>query len=290
MQPNLVQTLEHTPAFVHGGPFANIAHGCNSVIATRTALKLADYVVTEAGFGADLGAEKFMNIKCRKAGLAPDCVVLVATVRALKMNGGVAKADLGAAGMTELATRVAQIADDGGAAFALSYPDEMALGDKIQTIARRIYRADGAVIDARITKRLHEWEAQGHGALPVCVAKTRGRGASVRGRAIDEGARGDALRVRRRVLSGVAVMAHAWTCGAPAPRAVIAPGAARGGAARRVMALDRRLRPDHTRRGGLAHGADRQYRRCNRQCTRISRAWGGPLRAPAPRPCTPGGG
>jgi formate--tetrahydrofolate ligase len=96
MQPNLVQTLENNPAFVHGGPFANIAHGCNSVIATKTALKLADYVVTEAGFGADLGAEKFMNIKCRKAGLAPDCVVLVATVRAMKMNGGVAKADLGA--------------------------------------------------------------------------------------------------------------------------------------------------------------------------------------------------
>ncbi|NNU81257.1 formate--tetrahydrofolate ligase [Halovulum dunhuangense] len=95
MQPNLVQTLENNPAFVHGGPFANIAHGCNSVIATTTALKLADYVVTEAGFGADLGAEKFMNIKCRKAGLAPDAVVIVATVRALKMNGGVAKADLG---------------------------------------------------------------------------------------------------------------------------------------------------------------------------------------------------
>ncbi|MEM7723399.1 MAG: formate--tetrahydrofolate ligase, partial [Pseudomonadota bacterium] len=96
MQPNLVQTLENNPAFVHGGPFANIAHGCNSVTATKTALKLADYVVTEAGFGADLGAEKFMNIKCRKAGLAPDAVVIVATVRAMKMNGGVAKADLGA--------------------------------------------------------------------------------------------------------------------------------------------------------------------------------------------------
>jgi formate--tetrahydrofolate ligase len=96
MQPNLVQTLENNPAFVHGGPFANIAHGCNSVIATTTALKLADFVVTEAGFGADLGAEKFMNIKCRKAGLAPDCVVLVATVRAMKMNGGVAKDDLAA--------------------------------------------------------------------------------------------------------------------------------------------------------------------------------------------------
>ena len=95
MQPNLVQTLENNPAFVHGGPFANIAHGCNSVVATKTALKLADYVVTEAGFGADLGAEKFMNIKCRKAGLEPSAVVIVATVRAMKMNGGVAKADLG---------------------------------------------------------------------------------------------------------------------------------------------------------------------------------------------------
>ncbi|MGI9310302.1 MAG: formate--tetrahydrofolate ligase, partial [bacterium] len=94
--PNLVQTLEHNPAFIHGGPFANIAHGCNSVIATRAALKLADYVVTEAGFGADLGAEKFFDIKCRSAGLSPDAVVLVATVRALKMHGGVGKNDLGA--------------------------------------------------------------------------------------------------------------------------------------------------------------------------------------------------
>ncbi|MEM8950430.1 MAG: formate--tetrahydrofolate ligase [Pseudomonadota bacterium] len=96
MQPNLVQTLENNPAFVHGGPFANIAHGCNSVVATKTALKLADYVVTEAGFGADLGAEKFMNIKCRKAGLAPSAIVIVATIRAMKMNGGVLKQDLGA--------------------------------------------------------------------------------------------------------------------------------------------------------------------------------------------------
>jgi formate--tetrahydrofolate ligase len=95
MQPNLVQTLENNPAFVHGGPFANIAHGCNSVIATTTALKLADYVVTEAGFGADLGAEKFFDIKCRKAGLKPDAAVIVATVRAMKMNGGVKKDDLG---------------------------------------------------------------------------------------------------------------------------------------------------------------------------------------------------
>ena len=96
MQPNLVQTLENNPAFVHGGPFANIAHGCNSVIATKTALKLGEYVVTEAGFGADLGAEKFFDIKCRKAGLKPSAAVIVATVRAMKMNGGVAKADLGA--------------------------------------------------------------------------------------------------------------------------------------------------------------------------------------------------
>jgi formate--tetrahydrofolate ligase len=96
IQPNLVQTLENNPAFIHGGPFANIAHGCNSVTATSTALKLADYVVTEAGFGADLGAEKFFDIKCRKAGLKPSAVVIVATVRALKMNGGVAKGDLGA--------------------------------------------------------------------------------------------------------------------------------------------------------------------------------------------------
>ena len=104
MQPNLVQTLENNPAFVHGGPFANIAHGCNSVVATTTALKLADYVVTEAGFGADLGAEKFMNIKCRKAGIAPSVIVLVATVRAMKMNGGVAKADLGGENVTAVQT------------------------------------------------------------------------------------------------------------------------------------------------------------------------------------------
>jgi formate--tetrahydrofolate ligase len=239
LQPNLVQTLENNPAFVHGGPFANIAHGCNSVIATKTALKLADYVVTEAGFGADLGAEKFMNIKCRKAGLAPDCVVLVATVRAMKMNGGVAKADLGAenvdavqkgcanlgrhienvkgfgvpvvvainhfAGDTEaeieavrpsppsraprrscagtgprarrgieaLANRVAEIAESGAAQFAPLYPDEMPLFEKIETIARRIYRADEVIADKKIRDQLHAWEAQGYGDLPVCMAKTQ---------------------------------------------------------------------------------------------------------------------
>ena len=239
MQPNLVQTLENNPAFVHGGPFANIAHGCNSVIATTTALKIADYVVTEAGFGADLGAEKFMNIKCRKAGLAPDCVVLVATVRAMKMNGGVAKADLGdenvaavqsgcanlgrhignlksfgvpvvvainhfvtdtdaevqavkdyvktqgseailsqhwehgSKGSEALATRVAEIADSGVSAFAPIYPDDMSLADKIQTIAKRIYHADEALMDKKIRDQLKLWEEQGYGHLPVCMAKTQ---------------------------------------------------------------------------------------------------------------------
>lgn len=110
LKPNLVQTLEGNPAFVHGGPFANIAHGCNSVVATRTALKLADYVVTEAGFGADLGAEKFFDIKCRKAGLSPDCVVLVATVRALKMHGGVAREDLGAENVAALEKGIENLA------------------------------------------------------------------------------------------------------------------------------------------------------------------------------------
>lgn len=239
MQPNLVQTLENNPAFVHGGPFANIAHGCNSVIATQTALKLADYVVTEAGFGADLGAEKFMNIKCRKAGLAPSAVVLVATVRAMKMNGGVAKNDLGeenvdavkagcanlgrhienlksfgvpvvvainhfvkdtdaeieavkafvasqgaeaivskhwadgSMGSKELATRVAEIADADMANFAPLYADEMPLADKIQTVCKRIYRADEALIDKKIRDQLHLWEEQGYGHLPVCMAKTQ---------------------------------------------------------------------------------------------------------------------
>lgn len=239
MQPNLVQTLENNPAFVHGGPFANIAHGCNSVIATTTALKLADYVVTEAGFGADLGAEKFMNIKCRKAGIAPSVVVCVATVRAMKMNGGVAKADLGAEnvdavkkgcpnlgrhienlksfgvpvvvainhfvtdtdaeieaikayvkehgaeavlsrhwelgskGSADLARKVAEVADAGQANFAPIYPDEMSLSEKIQTIAKRIYRADEALMDQKIRDQLKLWEEQGYGNLPVCMAKTQ---------------------------------------------------------------------------------------------------------------------
>ncbi len=239
MQPNLVQTLENNPAFVHGGPFANIAHGCNSVMATTTALKIADYVVTEAGFGADLGAEKFMNIKCRKAGLAPSVVVVVATVRAMKMNGGVAKADLGpenvdavkagcpnlgrhienvksfgvpvvvainhfvtdtdaevqavkdyvaeqgseailcqhwekgSEGTIDLATRVAEIADADIANFAPLYADDLSLFEKIQTIAKRIYRADEVLADAKIRNQLKEWEAAGYGHLPVCMAKTQ---------------------------------------------------------------------------------------------------------------------
>ncbi|TMV07698.1 formate--tetrahydrofolate ligase [Ruegeria sediminis] len=239
MQPNLVQTLENNPAFVHGGPFANIAHGCNSVIATKTALKVADYVVTEAGFGADLGAEKFMNIKCRKAGIAPSAVVIVATVRAMKMNGGVAKADLGAEnvaavksgcanlgrhienvksfgvpvvvainhfvtdtdaeieavkaycgdhgveavlsrhwelgseGSEALAKKVVELADAGTANFSPIYPDEMPLFEKIETIAKRIYRADEVLADAKIRNQLKEWEAAGYGNLPVCMAKTQ---------------------------------------------------------------------------------------------------------------------
>ena len=239
IQPNLLQTLENNPAFVHGGPFANIAHGCNSVIATKTALKLADYVVTEAGFGADLGAEKFLNIKCRKAGLSPSAVVLVATVRAMKMNGGVAKNDLnnenvaavkagcpnlgrhienlrsfgvpvlvainhfvkdtdaevqavqnycsemgaeaivskhwadGSAGSENLAKRVAEVAGAGEANFSTIYPDDMPLADKIQNICKNIYRADEAVMDKKILDQLKDWEAQGYGHLPVCMAKTQ---------------------------------------------------------------------------------------------------------------------
>ena len=239
MQPNLVQTLENNPAFVHGGPFANIAHGCNSVIATTTALKLTDYVITEAGFGADLGAEKFLNIKCRKAGLAPSAVVLVATIRAMKMNGGLAKSELGSEnvsaveagcanlgrhienlksfgvpvvvainhfvtdtdaevqavkdyvqtqgseaivsqhwefggkGAEALAMRVAEIADSDIGNFAPIYPDDMSLADKIQTICKRIYRADEVLVDGKIRKQLKEWEEAGYGHLPVCMAKTQ---------------------------------------------------------------------------------------------------------------------
>ncbi|MBL4757390.1 MAG: formate--tetrahydrofolate ligase [Rhizobiales bacterium] len=239
VQPNLVQTLENNPAFVHGGPFANIAHGCNSVIATTTALKLADYVVTEAGFGADLGAEKFMNIKCRKAGLKPKAVVIVATVRAMKMNGGVARADLGpenveavkkgcanlgrhienmkmfgvpaviainhfitdtdaeieairayvvnhgseavlakhwahgSEGAKDLANKVVEIVEGGTAQYAPLYPDDMPLFEKMETVAKRIYRADEVLADKKIRDQLRQWEEQGYGNLPVCMAKTQ---------------------------------------------------------------------------------------------------------------------
>ena len=239
MQPNIVQTLENNPAFVHGGPFANIAHGCNSVVATKAALKLADYVVTEAGFGADLGAEKFMNIKCRKAGISPQAVVLVATVRAMKMNGGIGKTELGtenveavqngcsnlgrhienltlfgvpvvvainhfvtdtdaeveaikayaksqgseailcqhwakgSEGTKDLANRVVEIVEEGGAQFAPLYPDEMSLFEKIETVAKRVYRADEVVADKKIRDQLKSWEDQGYGHLPVCMAKTQ---------------------------------------------------------------------------------------------------------------------
>ena len=237
--PNLVQTLEHNPAFIHGGPFANIAHGCNSVIATRTALKMTDYVVTEAGFGADLGAQKFFDIKCRSAGLAPDAVCLVATVRALKMHGGVGKEDLGSEnveavkegcvnlarhienvqsygvpvvvainrfsadtdaemaavrevtaslgvkaidathwadggnGTTELAEEVVRLADSGESQFQVLYPDEMPLWDKIETIATKLYRADGISADAKTKNQIKDLQDGGFGNLPVCIAKTQ---------------------------------------------------------------------------------------------------------------------
>ncbi len=239
VQPNLVQTLENNPAFVHGGPFANIAHGCNSVIATTSALKIADYVVTEAGFGADLGAEKFMDIKCRQAGLSPEAVVIVATIRALKMNGGVAKNDLGpenvdavrkgctnlgrhienmrkfgvpavvainhfvtdtdaevnvvkdyvasmgseavlcqhwakgSEGTTDLAEKVVEIIERGKAAYKPLYPDEMGLLEKIDTIAKEIYRADGVSAGKKIVDQLNQWEEAGYGNLPICMAKTQ---------------------------------------------------------------------------------------------------------------------
>jgi len=239
MQPNLVQTLENNPAFVHGGPFANIAHGCNSVVATQTALKLADYVVTEAGFGADLGAEKFMNIKCRKAGLSPSVTVIVATVRAMKMNGGVSKDDLGkenvgavsagcsnlgrhienmksfgvpvivainhfvtdtddevkaikhyvekegseavlckhwaegSQGTLELAKRVSEIADSGISNFSPLYGDDLPLFEKIEAVAKNIYRANEVIADKAIKDQLKVWEDAGYGHLPVCMAKTQ---------------------------------------------------------------------------------------------------------------------
>ena len=245
IKPNLVQTLENNPALVHGGPFANIAHGCSSVIATQAGLKLADYVVTEAGFGADLGAEKFLDIKCRKADLWPDACVIVATVRALKYNGGVPVKELatenldalkkglvnlerhvdnitgafglpavvainrfdadtdaelalirdamrargvdvvlaehwakGGAGAEALAQEVIRLAEQGGAVPGhgrtphFLYPDDMPLWDKLRTVATRIYGAADIVAPAKVRKQIDEWQAQGYGSYPICVAKT----------------------------------------------------------------------------------------------------------------------
>ena len=239
IDPNLVQTLENNPAFVHGGPFANIAHGCNSVIATKAMLKMSDIVVTEAGFGADLGAEKFFDIKCRKAGLKPDVAVLVATTRALKMHGGVARADLdaenldavkqglvnldqhdeniakfgvprvvginrftgdtdaeikiivdhceakglpvricthwanGGEGAEELAKQVADMLDNTTANFKPLYSSDKPLLEKIETIAKEIYRADGVKVDKKVINQLQDFEDAGFGDFPICIAKTQ---------------------------------------------------------------------------------------------------------------------
>ena len=239
IKPNIIQTLEHTPALVHGGPFANIAHGCNSVRATKMALKLSDITITEAGFGADLGAEKFMDIKCRMAGLKPDAVVLVATVRALKYNGGVPKDELNKENLDALAKGIVnlekhienlqkfgvpvvvtlnsfvtdtkaetdyveQFCRERGCEFALSevwekggeggielankvlltleqkeshfkplYPDDMSLEDKIATVAREIYGADGVTYSAAAKKELKRITDMGMSSFPVCMAKTQ---------------------------------------------------------------------------------------------------------------------
>ncbi|MFR5752756.1 MAG: formate--tetrahydrofolate ligase [Roseburia intestinalis] len=239
LKPNLIQTLEHTPAIVHGGPFANIAHGCNSVRATKTALKLADHVITEAGFGADLGAEKFFDIKSRMAGLHPDAVVLVATVRALKYNGGVAKADLGeenlealkkgivnlekhienlqkygvpvvvtlnsfvtdtkaetdyieqfcrerdcefalakvwengGKGGVELAEKVLKTLETKESHFKPLYADDLSLEEKIETIAKEIYGADGVTYASAAAKELKRIADMGMSDFPVCMAKTQ---------------------------------------------------------------------------------------------------------------------
>jgi formate--tetrahydrofolate ligase len=239
LAPNLVQTLEHNPVFIHGGPFANIAHGCNSVIATTSAMKLAEYVVTEAGFGADLGCEKFIDIKCRKTGLKPDAAVVVATIRALKMHGGVARDALreenveavekgfanlqrhlanlrqfgipaavsvnrftadtvreldrlhelctkegvkavvadhwaqGGEGAIDLARAVVDLAESGKAELRFLYPDEMPLLDKIRTIAQHLYGAADIEADKSVRDQLAQFEDQGYGRFPVCIAKTQ---------------------------------------------------------------------------------------------------------------------
>lgn len=239
IKPNLVQTLEHNPAFVHGGPFANIAHGCNSLLATKLSLRLSEYTVTEAGFGADLGAEKFVDIKCRQAGLSPDAVVLVATVRALKMHGGVAKDALGApnteavekgmanllkhienikgwglpvvvainaftsdtedemaviqkacaavhvkavranhwaeggAGAEAVAQEVIHLTSGAPAQLQFTYEDDLPLWEKVKTVAQRIYGANDIMADVKVRQKFKALEENGHGRLPVCLAKTQ---------------------------------------------------------------------------------------------------------------------
>ncbi len=239
IRPNITQTLENNPAIIHGGPFANIAHGCNSVIATKASLKLSDYVVTEAGFGADLGAEKFLDIKCRKSNLKPDCVVLVATIRALKMHGNVSKEDLknenvnalkiglvnlerhinnirkfglpvtvainhfvtdskdevdavldfcktqgvkasmcthwsdGGDGAIELAQNVIDICEENKNTFKFLYADDLTLFKKIEKIAQEIYHASEVVADTKVRQQLKDFETNGFGRLPVCIAKTQ---------------------------------------------------------------------------------------------------------------------
>ena len=238
LMPNLVQTLENNPAIIHGGPFANIAHGCNSIIATKTSLKLSDYVVTEAGFGADLGAEKFLNIKCRKAGLNPNAVVIVATIRALKMHGSVKKENLknenveavksgfsnltrhvnntkkfglpvivainhfvtdtdnevkalqdecnkihveavicqhwskGSEGTIDLAKKVVELVKQKNS-FKFLYDNKIPLMDKIKTIAREMYDADDVVANNKIIDQLKQFENEGYGDFPICIAKTQ---------------------------------------------------------------------------------------------------------------------
>ena len=239
IRPNVTQTLENNPAIIHGGPFGNIAHGCNSVIATKTGLKLADYVVTEAGFGADLGAEKFLNIKCRKSGLKPDCVVVVATIRALKMHGGLAKDELkkenvkalkkglvnlerhisnvqkfglsvavavnhfitdteqevktlidycktlnvkahlcthwsnGGEGTKELADYVVELCEKKNNKFKFLYENSAPLFKKIETIAKEIYYASEVVADTKVRDQLKNFQENGYGELPICIAKTQ---------------------------------------------------------------------------------------------------------------------
>ena len=190
IKPNLVQTLEYTPCFIHGGPFANIAHGCNSVQATKLAMKLSDYTITEAGFGADLGAEKFMDIKCRMAGISPDAVVIVATVRALKYNGGVKKTDLkeenvdalkkgivnlakGSEGGLDLAEKVISAVENQKADFKPAYDTDMSIKDKINEIVTKIYGGNGVNYTPKAQKQIVRLEELGLDKKPVCMAKTQ---------------------------------------------------------------------------------------------------------------------